>query len=84
MGSGGRDHHRDITHHERSNPMAEKHLRVRMTSGEVRRDPYHLLFGHGAIGLVFQPIHPVALVFVAHDTHEEGESAVSAAPNDAQ
>jgi len=84
MGSGGRDHHRDITHHERANPMAEKHLRVRMAPGEVLRDADHLLFGHGAIGLVFQPIHPVALVFVAHDTHEKSEPAVFAAPNDGQ
>ena len=84
MGSGRRDDDRDIAYYERANSMAEKNLRVGMAPGEVLRDARHLLFGHGAVGLVFQPIHPVALVFVAHDAHEEGEPAVFAAPNDGQ
>ncbi len=84
MGSGSRDHDGDIAHQEGANPMAKKHLCLRMAPREVLGDADHLLFGHGAIRLVLQPIHPVALVFVAHDPHEEGEPPVFAAPNDAQ
>src|SRR6266545_4353568 len=66
MGSGSRDDHRDITHGERANPVAEKHLRVRMGSGEVLCDPGHLLFRHRAVGLVFKPMHSMTLVFVSY------------------
>jgi hypothetical protein len=84
VGSGGRDHHCDITHHESANSMAEKHLCVRMTVDEVPRDAGHLLFGHRAVRFVLQPIHPVPFVFVAHDAYEKGEPPVFAAPNDSQ
>src|SRR5271169_152090 len=84
MGSGSRHHDGDITHHERANSMSKKHLCVRMTSGEVLRDAGHLLFGHGAVGLVLQPVHTVALVFAPHDTHEQRESPVVAAPQNRQ
>ncbi len=64
--------------------MAEKHLRGRMAAGQLLRDARHLPFSHGAVRLVVQAIHPVALVFVAHDAHEEGQPAVSAVPENGQ
>lgn len=84
MGSRSRHDDGDITHLERANSMAEKYLRVWMAAGEVFGDAGHLPFGHGPVGLVFQPIHRMAFVLVAHDTHEKGKSAVFSSPNDGQ
>ena len=84
MGSGGRDHHGDIAYQESANSMAENDLRFRVAPGEILRDAGHLLLRHGTVGLVFQPIHPMTLVFAAHDADEEGESAVLTPPQDCQ
>lgn len=84
MGSGSRDDHRDVTYRECANPMAKKHLRVRMAAGEILRDTAHLFLRHWAVGLVFQPVNPVSLVFVAHHTYEESEPAVVISPEDVQ
>ena len=81
MWSGSRDDDGHVAHHERANPMAKKDLCVGMCPCEVLRDAAHLLLRHGAIGLVIQPVHTVALVFVPHDAHEQGEPSVLPAPH---
>jgi len=84
MRRGSRHHDGDITNLERANPMAKKDLCVRMTSCEVLRDAAHFLLGHGAVGLVLEPVHPVTLVLAPHDTYEQREPPVLAAPQDRQ
>ncbi len=64
--------------------MTKKDLCLWMGSGEIPRDATHLPFGHRAVGLVFQPVHLATFVLVAHHTHEEGEPAVTVAPNGGQ
>ncbi len=84
MGRGSRDDHGDIAYCERSKSMREKNLCLWVGQGEVRGDAAHLPFGHRAVGLVFQPVHPAAFVLVAHDAHEEGQPTVPVAPHGGQ
>lgn len=78
---GGRDRDRDLTHFQSSNSMTENDLGLGVRPRELLGDAGHFAFGHGAVGLVLEPIHPAAVVVVPHDAHEQGQSPVAVPPH---
>jgi len=81
VGGGRGDGDGDFADTEASNPMAENDLGLGVRPGELLGNAGHFAFGHGAVGLVLEPVHAAAVVVVPHDAHEQGQSPVAIPPH---